>query len=288
MEPDGDGRLSQGIDRLQVWAAVRTAFESIWLHRRQLAGWSVLPLVLVVVIELLSQPFIGGLDRIVSAVPDAEWLPGAVAAGQLRNALQIAVWTGLELSCYRLFLLGAGAGLSAPHRRAIFASLLVFNLALLALSSGPTVAFDYARIVGGMAEAEFFSLLFFPIYYFVAVRLAFVFPAISLGWPWDLRQRWSETKGNFLRLFGAYMLGYIPMMVLISLFSALGFDVSTYELSDAVSPILEAAARSVISLVALLTATAITAAAVAQLTGFRAAGMTGQGPGPTEIAKRFD
>lgn len=280
--------MSQGIDKLQIWAAVRTAFESIWLHRRQLAGWSVLPLVLAAVIEFLFQPYVAGLDRVVSVGPDSEWLPGAVAAGQLRGALQMAVWTGLELSCYRLFLLGPGASLTTAQRRAIYLSLLTFNLALLALNSVPTVAFDYARIVGGMAEAEFFGLLYFPFYYFVAVRLAFVFPAISLGWAWELRQRWSETQGNFLRLFGAYMLGYVPMIVLISLFSALGFEVATYELTDSVSPMAEAAVRAVISLVALLTATAITAAAVAQLTGFRAAGMTGQGPGPTEIARRFD
>ena len=41
-------------------------------------------------------------------------------------------------------------------------------------------------------------------------------------------------------------------------------------------------------LLLLLAATAATAAAVAQITGYRAAGMTGQGPGPTEIAERFD
>lgn len=280
--------MAQGIDKLQVFEAVKTAFGSLWLHRRQLAGWSVLPLVLVAVIEFLFQPYVAGLDRVVSVGPESEWLPGAVAAGQLRGALQMAVWTGLELSCYRLFLLGPGASLTTAQRRAIYVSLLTFNLALLALNSAPTVAFDYARIVGGMAEAEFFGLLYFPFYYFVAVRLAFVFPAISLGWAWDLRQRWSETQGNFLRLLGAYMLGYVPMFVLISLFSALGFEVATYELSDSVSPIAEAAVRAAISLVALLTATAITAAAVAQLTGFRAAGMTGQGPGPTDIARRFD
>ena len=243
---------------------------------------------LIAVIEIVSQPYIAGLDQIVSAEPDAEWLPAVVAAGQLRNVLQMAVWTGLELSCYRLFLLGPGADLPASHRRSIFISLLIFNLALMALNSVPTVAFDYARIVGGMAEAEFFSLVFFPIYLFVAVRLAFVFPAICLGWPWELRQRWLETQNNFWRLLLAYLLGYLPVVVLVIVFSALGFDVASFELSAGVSPIAEAAARAVVNLVALLTATAVTAAAVAQLTGFRAAGMTGQGPGPTEIARTFD
>ena len=280
--------MSQGIDKLRVGEAVKTAFESLWLHRRQLASWSVLPLVLVALIEFLSQPYIAGLDQIVSAVPNAQWRPGAVAAGQLRTVLQVAVWTGLELSCYRLFLLGPGTGLAAGHRRAIYASLLIFNLALLALGSAPSVAFDYARIVGGMAEAELYSLLLFPLYYFVSVRLAFTFPAISLGWSWDLRQRWSETRGNFWRLLGAYLLGYLPMIGMLVLVSALGFDVSSYELTPGMSPIIEVAFRAAVSLVALLTATAITAAAVAQLTGFRAAGMTGQGPGPTEIARRFD
>ena len=82
--------MGQGIDKLQVWAAVRTAFGSIWLHRIRLAGWSVLPLVLIAVIEIVSQPYIAGLDRIVSSEPDAEWLPAVVAAGQLRNVLQMA------------------------------------------------------------------------------------------------------------------------------------------------------------------------------------------------------
>lgn len=280
--------LGQGIDRLQVLEALKTAFESIWLHRIRLAGWSVPPLLLVAVIEIVFQPYVAGLDRIVSTEPGAEWLPSVVAAGQLRNALQMAVWTGLELSCYRLFLLGPGADLSASHRRSIFVSLLIFNLSLMALNSVPTLALDYARIVGGFAEAESISLLLFPVYYFIAVRLAFVFPAISLGWPWDLRQRWSETRNNFWRLFLAFLAAYLPMIVLISLFSGLGFDVASFELSAGVSPIAEAAARAIVNLVALLTATAVTAAAVAQLTGFRAAGMTGQGPGPTEIANRFD
>lgn len=280
--------MSQGIDKLQVGKAVKTAFESLWLHKRQLAEWSALPLVLFGVIEILSQPYVAGLDRIVSSEFDSEWLPGVVAAGQARAVLQIMVWTWLELLLYRLFLLGPAATLTPSHRRSIYVSLFIFNLAILALNAVPTMVFDYARIVGGVAGAEIFGLLFFPLYLFVTVRLAFVFPAICLGWPWGLRQRWSETEGNFWRLLLAYLLGYMPMIALMILFSTAGFDVLGYEFSPDVSPLAEAVTRALVTLVALLTGTAVTAAAVAQLTGFRAAGMTGQGPGPTEIAQRFD
>lgn len=280
--------MSQGIDRLKVWEAVKTAYGSIWLHKGRLAEWSVVPLVLIAVIEIFSQPYIAGLDRMLSGEVDAEWQSGVVAAGQLRIVLQIVVWTWLEMLVYRLFLLGPQADLTAAQRRSIFASLLVFNLAILALNTVPTVAFDYARIVGGVSQAELFSLLLVPVYLFVTVRLAFVFPAICLGSPWQLRQRWAETRGNVWRLLLAYLLGYLPMIALIIVFSSAGLDFATYELSSGVSPVVEAVARALVNLVAVLTGAAVTAAAVAQLTGFRASGMTGQGPGPTEIAKTFD
>ncbi len=285
---DGDNRLSQGIDKLQVGEAVRTALGSLWLQRRQIAGWTVAPLLLVAVIELLAHPYVAGLDRLLLAEPGATWQTGLVVAGQLRDVMQMAVWTVLELACYRLFLLGSVAGPAGSPMRTIYLSLLTFNIVLMGVANAPSLAVAYARIADAQPTWEALSLLAFLFYMFIGIRLAFVFPAISLGWPWDLPRRWSETAGNFWRLLGAMLLGFVPMYLLSVLFSAMGFNTSGYALSPGLLSVAEAAARSVLSLVLVLCATAVTAAAVCQLTGFRAAGMTGQPPGPTDIAKRFD
>ena len=284
----GTGRLSQGIDKLQVWAAVKTAYGSLWLHKRRLAGWAVVPLVLTVAIELALQPYLVDLDRMASGAPGFEWMPGAIAAGQLRDILFVAVWTGFELSLYRLFLLGSAAALPAPRWRSIYASLLIFGLALLALINVPTLAFDYARIVGGVGALQFFDLVYGLFYGFLAVRLAFVAPAICLGWPWELRQRWAETRGNFWRLFLAIMLAMVPVLALAAAFLLLEFDISSYERSAGQLAVAEPAARAFVTLFAELSIVAVTVAAVAQLTGHSASGLTGHGPSAAEIAARFD
>ena len=276
------------MDKLRVWTAVKTAYASIWLHRRRLAGLAVVPVLLAVAIELAIQPWIGGLDRIVFDEPDAQWLPGAVAAGQLREALLIAVWAGFELPCYRLFLLGTGAALPGHHWRAIYASLLTFSLMLVAIYNLPSIAFDYARIAGDVSDTASVDLILSVAYGAVTVRLAFVFPAICLGWRWDLRRRWAETRGNFWRLLLAFMLAYVPVFVLVVLFMALGLDVTRYELSGGAVSVVQAAVRAIVSLASLLPGIAVTVAAVAQLTGHSASGLTGRGPGMTEIAERFD
>ncbi len=280
--------MSQGTGRLEIWEAIKTAYTSLWLWRRRIAGWSVVPVLLVAVIDLLARPFTAGLDQILLAEPGAQWETGIVLAGQLRTVLHLAVWTVLELACYRLFLLGSGAELPVGQMRAIYVSLLVFNTALMAVAVVPNLVFDYARITSGNDAWEAVSLLYFFFYVFIGVRLAFTFPAISIGLPWDLRRRWAETEGNFWRLLLALVLAYLPMFLLSGLFSAIGIDTSGSTLPAEGFPVVEAVARGIVSLVLLLSATAVTAAAVSQITGNRAAGMTGQGPGPKEIASRFD
>lgn len=280
--------MSQSASKLEIWEALKTAYSSLWLQRRSVAGWSAVPVLLVAVIDLLARPFVGGLDQILQAEPGAQWHTGIVVAGQLRTVLQLAVWTVLELACYRLFLLGPGSELPASQMRAIYLSLLAFNVALTAVAIGPNLVFDYARITSGNDAWEAVSLIYFFFYLFIGVRLAFVFPAISIGNPWALRQRWAETEGNFWRLLLVLVLAYLPMFLISGLFSSLGINVTGSTLSPEGFPVFEALARSVVTLVLLLSATAVTAAAVSQLTGHRAAGMTGQGPGPTDIASRFD
>ncbi len=277
------------MNRLDVGEVVKAAYGSLWLQRRALAGWSVVPWLLVAVIDLLGRPYTDQLDAILlSNPPTAEWQTGLVIAGQVRNALQLAVWTVLEIACYRLFLLGSRSELPASQMRAIYVSLLTFNIALMAVAVVPNLFFDYFRITRLQPGWEGVSLLYFFFYVFIGVRLAFVFPAISLGWPWDLGSRWAETQGNFWRLLVALFTAYLPMFLLLGLFSAFGLKVTGYSFSPSGLPLLEALARSFVSLVLLLAATAVTAAAVSQITGRRAQGMTGQGPGPTEIASRFD
>lgn len=277
------------MNRLDVGEVVKTAYGSLWLQRRALIGWSVVPWLLVAVIDLLARPYMGPLDGMLLAdPPTAEWQTALVLAAQLRSALQLAVWTVLEIACYRLFLLGSRSELPAPQMRAIYVSLLVFNIALTALAVVPDLVFDYLRVTRLQPGWQGVSLLYFFLYIFIAVRLAFVFPAISLGLPWDLGSRWAETQGNFWRLLAALFTAYLTMFLLTGLFSAFGLKVTGYAFSPDGLPVLEALARSFVSLVFLLAATAVTAAAVSQITGRRAQGMTGQGPGPTEIASRFD
>lgn len=280
--------MSQGTSRLDVGQALRVACGSLWLQRRQLAALSVVPVPLVAVIDLLARPYVGDLDRILSADPGVEWQTGTVVTGQIRDILQMAAWTVLELACYRLFLLGPGSELPGSQMRAIFLSLFAFNVALMALVSGPDLLFGYAGIAGDDSRWLAVRLLLFIGYIYVSIRLIFVFPAISLGWPWDLRQRWAETEGNFWRLLLLVIPVYVLALLLTIVFSGFGLDVGGNRYSSDGLPVLDALARSVVSWAFLLFATAVTAAAVAQVTGMRAAGMTGQGPGPKEIASRFD
>lgn len=280
--------MSQGMDRLRVWEAVKTGYGSIWLHRQRLAWWAVVPLGLAAIVDLAIRPYTAGFEQMASGGPEVEWMSGVVAAAQLRSALSIAVWTGLELPCYRLFLLGTGMGLPGPRWRSIYFSLLIFNLALFAVLNLPAVAVDYARIVGGVAGTGALDLALTALYGFLAVRLAFVFPAICLDWPWDLRQRWIETRGNFWRLLGAFMLAFVPGFGLSIAFAVAGIGVPLQDPSAGPPAVLEAVAVALASLALLLPGVAVTVAAVAQLTGHSASGLTGHGPGPAQIASRFD
>lgn len=276
------------MDKLDVGLALKTACGSIWLQRRPLAALSVVPVLLVAVIDLLAWPYVVGLDQILAVAPEAEWQTGIVVVGQMRDALQMAAWTVLELACYRLFLLGPGSDLPGSKMRAIYVSLLAFNIALMMLMNVPSLVVNYAEITGPSPTWQAVSLLIFAAYMFVSIRLVFVFPAISLGNPWDLPQRWAETEGNFWRLLVLFIPAYLLVILLTSLFSALGIQVDGSLALSGGLPVIGALADSVTSWAFLLFATAATAAALAQLTGIRPAGMTGQGPGPTEIASRFD
>lgn len=276
------------MDRLDVGLALRTAFGSMWLQRRQLAALSIVPVLLVAVIDLLARPYVEGLDGILQAEPGVEWQTGPVVVGQIRDLLQLAVWTVLELACYRLFLLGQGSELPRSQMLAIFLSLFAFNVVLVAVVSGPDLLFAYARIASDDWNWMAVRLLLFLGYIYVSIRLIFVFPAISLGWPWDLRRRWAETEGNFWRLLLLIIPVYLTVLLLVAVFAAFGLQAGGNGSSSGGLSVIDALAQSVISWAFLLFATAATAAAVTQLIGIRAVGMTGQGPGPTDIAARFD
>lgn len=276
------------MDKLDVGLALKTACGSIWLQRRPLVALSVVPVLLVTVIDLLARPYVAGLDRILAVAPEAEWLTGIVVAGQIRDVLHMAVWTVLELACYRLFLLGPGAELPGSKLRAIYVSLLAFNLALMMLMNVPSLVVNYAEITSGSPTWQAVRLLLFAAYMFVSIRLVFVFPAISLGWPWDLPRRWAETEGNFWRLLVLFIPVYLLVILLTSLFAAFGSQADGSLGMSGGLPVIDALADSVISWAFLLFATAATAAAVSQLTGIRAVGMTGQRPGPDDFATRFD
>ena len=276
------------MDRLDVGLALKTACGSIWLQRRPLAALSVVPVLLVAVIDLLARPYVAGLDQILAVESGAEWQTGIVVAGQVRDVLHMAVWTVLELACYRLFLLGPGSELSGSKMRAIYVSLLAFNVALMMLVNLPSLVVNYFQIAGGGPTWQAIRLLLFFAFMFVSIRLVFTFPAISLGYPWELSRRWAETEGNFWRLLLLFIPVYLLVILLTSLFSTFGIPVDGSLGMSGALPMIAALADSVTSWAFLLFATAATAAALAQLTGIRAVGMTGQGPGPTDIAARFD
>ncbi len=280
--------MSQGVDKLRVWKAVKVAYGSLWLHKRRLAGWAILPMVLTVTVDWLLQPYLVELDGMVADAPGVEWMPGAVAAGQLRDILLVAVWTGFELLLFRLLLLGSAAELLAPQWRSIYVSLLSFSLAFMFFINVPTVAIGYAQIVGGVDGGGFLEPAYQVLYGFISVRLAFVGPAICLGWRWELRKRWDETRGNFWRLFLAIMIAMVPVYVLVSAFLLLDFDIASYGYSAAPSAVTEPVARAFVTLLSELFIIAVTVAAVAQLIGHSASGLAGQGPASAELAARFD
>ena len=201
--------------KLQVWATVTEAYRAIWTHRWALLRFAAIPFVLIVAIDLASLEL--GQDYGVSPSGgelDA-WPSRALALSQAGQVLGALIAIAFVVPCYRLLLLGpvvVKGGESWPARR-VYLAMVALTLVLTVLMEGPMTFVDFMLESSGGRFWPIVGLSYFAVFLLIAVRLAFLYPAICLGERWQLSTRWRQTAGNFWRLLAVYSLSLLPLLI---------------------------------------------------------------------------
>ena len=262
--------------RLPVWATVTEAYRTVWMHRWLLLRFAAIPVVLILAIELAGA--IPGQDYGVSpaggeAEPEA-WR--AVAVDQAVWLFGSLIAVAFVVPCYRLLLLGPAVvmgGESWPKRR-IYIGMLGLTALVTVLSNGPFAVIEHEYGEEAPVTWLLLGILYFSVIAGLSVKLAFLYPAICLGRPWELARRWQETAGNFWRLLAAFVVAYVPVLVVTVLAVVLlpledGGPSDAAHWSWAVEPVL----MPFFLLVEMALLAAVTVIAHAILTGYPAEGV---------------
>lgn len=262
--------------KLPVWATVTEAYKTVWTHRRALLRFAAIPFVLIVALEIASAQL--GPDYGVSPSGDEPETPSwhAVAVGQAVRLLCSLIAVAFVVPCYRLLLLGPAVviGRESWPKRRVYLGMLGLTALVTVLLDGP-----FAVIEHDYSEAAAPTLLLFGILYFgaiagLSVKLAFLYPAICLGKPWDLSRRWRETAGNFWRLLSVYFVAFMPLLV-VTMLAVVLMPLEEDGASDATSWswAIEPVLMPLFLLVEEAVLAAVTVIALAALTGHPAKGV---------------
>ena len=291
--------------KLPVGATSVVAFDTLRLHARLLLKFALLPFVLAVAIELALMPQIEQLDA------------GPTARESLRilaSLASLAVRVSFILLSYRLFLLGpaavAGAGLFRFGRDG--ARLFVLLVAVVIVADLPfqregafllQPQIDFMALFRplltrihdndeSVALAVFSGAMvcYWPLSWALVLRVAFVFPVISLGEDLGLTDRWREMRGNAWRFAGAIIRTSFPVILIAMLFGASNKSYPEFLEYLQATPF-ERPAEDALQLAKVLLEwlagfvlaalwAAVTTSAYARLTGFPAKGLAGQDPQP--------
>jgi hypothetical protein len=261
--------------KLPVWATVTEAYRTLWVHRWPLLRFAAVPFVLVISVDALGTLFMAGAG--ISA-PDGEpdgWSFSLGPVDLLAEILGEVIIIAFVVPCYRLLLLGPAAVRvsrgSWPARRA-YLGMLGLTVLLTALLYGPLMALDYVSATGDGQIWPLLVILHIAVFLWLVVRLAFLYPAICLGDPWQLSKRWRETAGSFWRLLGAYLLALLPLLMAVMLWAA-SFVVWWDETSGPLASPLESLLVALVWFAAEAFLAAVTVVAFAVLTGYPAKGV---------------
>jgi hypothetical protein len=107
----------------------------------------------------------------------------------------------------------------------------------------------------------------------IGTRLILVYPVICLGRPWALAARWRETRGNFLRLFGALAAAVLPPWALIVTVSLLTPPLPYEARWPELWPVAALLPQVAVGLAVTALSAAVTAIAFATLTGYPVKGV---------------
>lgn len=189
------------LQALPIGATVRDSFRIFMAQLPFLPRALASPMILSLVIAILSllAPALFGVFMILSLVP---------------FALFGVTW-------YRLNLLGPQAGApklgptwSRDHTR-FFSYVLGFTLLNLAVAPfylGAAVPDSSGQTSG---QALLLALAVMLAVGYLTVRISFVFPAISVGETYSLKDSWNHTKSQGWRLLGALFLVMLPLMAIM-------------------------------------------------------------------------
>lgn len=276
---------------LPVFQTVRRAYGALWRQKALLSRFAVVPAVLSFIAVFAS-------ERGLAAFPQRTEIE---SLGTLASELALVPFV---VQAYRLFLLGpedrscgSWYWLGSGYRGVLALTVVFwFLLEAPAYAVGEDVYEDVFRLMVGEARPERFAavsafLACFGLYLFISIRLAFLYPSLSLADRLDLAARWRETSGCFWRLFMACILSTVPLLVVLFSTWAVALAAVTEAMFD--DDALESAsgleAMSLVDSVGLSVATAlfsvifygaiaaVIALAYARLTGFPAKGLEAGG-----------
>ena len=276
---------------LPVFQTIRQAYAALWRHKASLLRFATLPTALAFAAILST-------ERMLVAFPDMTELEslGALLCG--------LAFVPFVVQAYRLFLLGTGDRsctswywLGSGYL-GVLALTVVFWLLLEvpAYAVGGDVYSDLEDVLFGEAPGDrYLAIVVFlagvGLYTFLSIRLAFLFPSLSLGERLNLASSWRETRGCFWRLFVTSTLAILPLLVVVVIVAAaaaaaaflstpgfpdgaLNADVgSEVEVFGFTESVVVAGTVVLLGLAAGAAAVAVYAVAYARLTGFPAQGL---------------
>lgn len=204
----------QAMQPVPIAGTVRAAYSSVFGQLNLLARAAFLPFLLSLVLIIGGNPIFNMLVALLRLVP----------------------YTIFAIAWHRLVLLGPERanptffpGWSRRHWRFLGNALMILAIttAVITAASIATVMFmqgdgaapDEAALLRTVATAAALGL---PLVIYITLRLAFVFPAVSVDEGYRLRDAWRHTKSQGLRLMLVMFLTLAPFLLLeFLLFNAL-------------------------------------------------------------------
>lgn len=273
--------------KLPVWPTVKAAYAAVWTHRWRLLRFAVVPFALMAAIDA-GGAHLGEAMAVSSADDTAAADPAAIAIEQFAWLLNSIVLIAFIVPCYRVLLSGR-ARFDPGDRRAArraYLGMLAVTVLLALVFEVPLALLDlpsHSLGTEGVLAAQVGLTLGF---FWVTIKLAFLSPTICLARPWNLRQRWRETGGNFWRLVAALATVLLPVIAAVVLWAvSLGFWDEISGTAVSWSPVWEAMTVAAAWLISEALAAAVVVIAFAVLTGYPAKGLArfkmGGHPAPT-------
>lgn len=221
--------------KLPVWATVTEAYRSIWANRRLLLRFAAVPLVLCVVITPLAV-------NLGYAIPGLRESWTGLGYLLFCYFLGLAALVPFVVQCYRLLLLGpAAVSGDGPYRvgseslNMLIPFAVSFILAVSAFFFVPLYVLEMAFNRPYAYYGIVFGFLLAGAY--LVARITFLFAFISLKRPWNLVDRWRETRGNAWRIVLVLAVALCPLVVpelLWALFSSNG-DIGEIRIADSMN-----------------------------------------------------